>query len=133
MLWGSLLVSVPVLIHLINMMRQRRVKWAAMEFLLQSQKRYKKWIALKQLLLLLLRMLAVAAIVMMVAQPIWRNEWGELFGGAKTHHIVLLDDSYSMADRWGDSTAFERAKKAVYRLAEQTSQQGGSHTFSLIR
>lgn len=132
MLWGSLLVSVPVLIHLINMMRHRRVKWAAMEFLLQSQKRYKKWIVLKQLLLLLLRMAAVAAIVFMVAQPLWRNQWGELFGGAKTHHIVLLDDSYSMSDRWSDTSAFERAKKVVYKLAQQAGQQGSSQTFSLI-
>ena len=32
--WGLPLVGVPVLIHLINMMRHRRVQWAAMEFLL---------------------------------------------------------------------------------------------------
>ena len=32
---GFLLVLLPLLIHLINLMRQRRVKWAAMEFLLQ--------------------------------------------------------------------------------------------------
>ncbi len=45
--------ALPVLIHLINMMRHRRVKWAAMDFLLQSYKRNRNWIFLKQLLLLL--------------------------------------------------------------------------------
>lgn len=35
-----LLVGVPILIHLINMMRHRRVEWAAMEF--QKEKRRKK-------------------------------------------------------------------------------------------
>ena len=54
--WGFLLVLLPLLIHLINMMRHRRVKWAAMEFLLQSYKKHRKWIWLKQLLLLLVRM-----------------------------------------------------------------------------
>ena len=34
--WGLPLVGLPVLIHLINLMRHRRVKWAAMEFLLQQ-------------------------------------------------------------------------------------------------
>ena len=50
--WGFLLALVPLLIHLINMMRHRRVKWAAMEFLLASYKKHRKWIWLKQLLLL---------------------------------------------------------------------------------
>src|SRR5438445_6685154 len=87
------LLSLPVLIHLINMMRHRRVKWAAMEFLLASQKRHRTWIILKQFLLLLLRMTAIAALVLMLAQPLLRQQWGALFGGSKTHHIVLLDDS----------------------------------------
>ena len=62
-------VALPVLIHLINMMRHRRLQWAAMEFLLVSQKKHRTWVILKQLLLLLLRMAAVAAVVLMVAQP----------------------------------------------------------------
>ena len=55
---GGLLAAfaaAPVLIHLINMMRHRRVKWAAMEFLLQSYKKHRNWIWLKQLLLLAMR------------------------------------------------------------------------------
>ena len=56
LLWGLPLVGVPVLIHLINLFRHRRVRWAAMEFLLASQNRNRTWVILKQLLLLLLRM-----------------------------------------------------------------------------
>ena len=58
--FGSLLIAAPLVIHLINLRRHRRVEWAAMEFLLQSQKRNKKWIVLKQLLLLLMRTAAIA-------------------------------------------------------------------------
>src|SRR4051812_44614347 len=101
--WGLPLLAVPIIIHLINMMRHRRVKWAAMEFLLASQKRHRTWIILKQLLLLLLRILAVAAIVLMVSQPLLRNNLGAMLGGTRTHHIVLLDDSFSMADHWGNT------------------------------
>ncbi len=134
LLWiGLPLVAIPVLIHLIHMLRHRRVKWAAMEFLLQSQKRHRNWIILKQLLLLLLRMAAVAVVAMMLAQPVLRNQWAEIFGGAKTHHIVLLDDSYSMSDRWADTSAFEQAKHVVQRLAEMSGRQGGSQKFSLLR
>lgn len=130
---GLGLAALPVLIHLINLMRHQRVKWAAMDFLLQSQKRHKKWIVLKQLLLLLTRVGAIAAVALMVAQPVVRNEWGELFGGASTHHVVLLDDSFSMSDRDTTSSAFDRAKQVVQRLAEQAGRQGSGHAFSLLR
>lgn len=131
--WGLPLVGVPVLIHLINLMRHRRVKWAAMEFLLQSQKRHRKSVLLKQLLLLLLRMLAIAAVVLMVAQPLLRNQWGAIFGGSRTHHIVLVDDSFSMSDRWADTSAFEGAKQVVSRLAAGAERQATPQLFTLLR
>jgi len=71
--WGFLLALVPLLIHLINLMRRRRVQWAAMEFLLRSYKKHRKWIWLKQLLLLLMRMAVIALIVAMLAQWITKK------------------------------------------------------------
>lgn len=133
LLWGLGLIALPVLIHLINMMRQRRVRWAAMEFLLISQKRTRTWVLLKQLLLLLMRMGAVAAVVLMLAQPILRDQWSALFGGSKTHHLVLLDDSFSMSDRWGTTSAFERAKQVVERIGQQAAAQSTTQTFELLR
>jgi hypothetical protein len=126
-------VSIPVVIHLINMLRHRRVEWAAMEFLLLSQKKNRTWIVLKQLLLLLLRMTAMAAVVFMVAQPLLRNRLGDWFGSSTTHHIVLLDDSYSMSDRWQDTSAIDEAKKAIRRLGEAAAEQVHAQTFTLMR
>lgn len=131
--WGLPLVGLPVLIHLINLMRHRRVEWAAMEFLLQSQKRHRRSVLFKQLLLLLLRMAAIAAVVLMVAQPLLRNQWGALFGGARTHHVVLVDDSFSMSDHWADTSAFEQAKGVVTRLAASAERQDTPQVFTLIR
>lgn len=132
LLWGLLLVGVPVLIHLINMFRQRRVPWAAMEFLLVSQKKHRTWVIFKQLLLLLLRMLAVAVVVLMVAQPLIQSEWGSLVGGGRTHHVVLLDDSFSMSDRWSETSAMEQAKRVVRSLVEEVAKEG-AQTFTLLR
>ncbi len=133
LLWGLLLVGVPVVIHLINMLRHRRVQWAAMEFLLQSQKKNRTWIMLKQLLLLLLRMLAVAVVVLIVAGPLLRNQFGNLLGSTKTHHIVLLDDSFSMSDRWADSSAFGEAKLVIQRIGTEAARQRQPQTFTLLR
>ncbi len=126
-------VALPVLIHLINMMRHRRVEWAAMEFLLLSQKKNRTWVMLKQLLLLLLRMLAVAAVVLLVAQPVLQNQWGNLLGGTRTHHIVLLDDSFSMSDRWADTDAFVEAKRIVQRIGTEAARQVHPQLFTLLR
>jgi hypothetical protein len=133
LLWGLLIVGVPVLIHLINMLRHRRVDWAAMEFLLVSQKKNRTWIMFKQLLLLLLRMLAVAAVVLMVAQPLLHNKFGEWFGSTVTHHIVLLDDSFSMSDRWANTSAFDEARAVVKQIGAGAARQARPQTFTLLR
>lgn len=133
LLYGLLLVGVPVLIHLINLLRHRRVQWAAMEFLLASQKKNSSWIRFKELLLLLLRMAAVAAVVLIVAQPRVWDELGRFFGGGKTQHIVLLDDSFSMGDRWSDTSAFQEAKQVVGRLGQSLADEPLAQTFTLLR
>ena len=63
LLWFLPILGAVILIHLINMFRHRRVEWAAMEFLLASYKKSRTRILLQQLLLMLLRTLAVAAVL----------------------------------------------------------------------
>src|SRR2546423_15086059 len=100
--WGFLVALVPLLIHLINMMRHRRIHWAAMEFLLASYKKHRKWIWLKQLLLLLARMAAVALVVAMLAQLKPRDQWLAIFGGPATPHYGGFDTT-----RWSSSPGAE--------------------------
>ena len=71
--WGLPLVAVPLVIHLINLLRHRRVEWAAMEFLLASRKKYRTRVLLRQWLLLALRTAAIAGLVLGLAQPRWRS------------------------------------------------------------
>ena len=131
--WGFLLALVPLLIHLINLMRRHRVQWAAMEFLLRSYKKHRRWIWLKQFLLLLMRMAAIALVVAMAAQWIAQKQWLALFGSTTTHHFVLLDDSYSMAEQSGGASAFDKAKRALGDIATQAMGQDSQQKFTLIR
>jgi len=131
--WGFLLALVPLLIHLINMMRHQRVRWAAMEFLLQSYKKHRKWIWLKQLLLLLMRMAVVALIVAMLAQWVTRDQWLDLFGGKTTHHFIVVDDSYSMSERTGALSAFDQARQVVARIAQRAAAADQPQKLTLIR
>lgn len=125
------LLAVPIIIHLINLMRHRRVEWAAMEFLLESQKKNSTYVLLKQLLLLLMRMAAVAAIVAIFGQLMWRTNL-TILGGSETHHIVLLDDTFSMSEA-GNETPFARAKNVIRRLGQQAANEEGIQRFTLLR
>jgi hypothetical protein len=134
LLWiGVPLVAVPILIHLINLRRQQRVRWAAMQFLLVSQKQNRRWILFKQLLLLAARMAAVAVLVLMLAHLMVRNEWLRLLGTGTTHHILLIDDSYSTSDRWENTSAFEEAKRAVQSIVDQAYRQSDTQLITLLR
>jgi hypothetical protein len=145
--WGLPLAAAPVLIHLINLLRQRRVKWAAMEFLLASQRKYRTRVMLRQLLLLSLRTAAVLGLVLALAGPRWRAAAGGLLGTATTAHLVLLDDSCSMGDRTGGermepvpeaaagdtrpATAFDRGRRVVERIAADLAAGSGSQQLTV--
>lgn len=115
--WSGLLASmiaIPLLIHLINLLRHKRVKWAAMEFLLKSNKKHRNWVWLKQLLLLLSRIaLLVLALLMLAQVGCQENRVAKILGGATTHHYVLIDDSFSMSARNSQETAFDRARSTL--------------------
>lgn len=136
--WGLPLAAAPIVIHLINLLRHRRVRWAAMEFLVASQKKYRTRILLKQLLLLLLRVAAILAIVAAMAQPRWTHALGQFLGGGRATHVVLLDDSFSMGDRTGGAgadavTAFDRGRAVVERVAARLLSTGGRQEIAVGR
>jgi len=128
-----LLALLPLLIHVINLVRHQRVEWAAMEFLLASYKKHRRWVWLKQLLLLLSRIAIIALIVMMCAQWITQDQWLSLFAGKATHHYVLLDDSYSMSQRVGGTSAFDQARQVIGSLASEAAQMDTEHRLTVIR
>lgn len=116
LLAGLLLVAAPIIIHLIYRMRFKRVKWAAMEFLLKAQKRMKRKMIIEQLLLLILRCLLMLLIGLLVARYFGFNASGK--DTSTTLHHVILDDSPSMGDQITDDggepmSTFDKAKRTL--------------------
>src|ERR1700722_3902293 len=137
MVAGAGLVSAPVIIHLINRMRFRRVKWAAMEFLLKAQKKMRRRKILEQLLLLFLRMLLVFLAGMLFARylgidPLVHKET------RPTLHVVVLDDTPSMGDTGqagvAGGDAFAEAKKMIAeRILPAVSEASTPQRVRIIR
>ncbi|MEZ6066371.1 MAG: BatA domain-containing protein [Planctomycetaceae bacterium] len=129
---AAALVAAPIIIHLLNRLRYKRVRFAAMEFLLVSQKRNQRRILLEQLLLLLARIGIVLLIILLIGRFTTDASVLNLFQDAKAHHVVLLDDSGSMLDRSGDRSAFQRAKEVVKRIVAEGGRQSGNQKFTLL-
>jgi len=111
---GSLLIASPIIIHLLNKRKFKTVDWAAMDFLVEAHKRNRRRIRLEDLLLLLLRCLAVLLIALLVARPFLSLSYiGGLFDSVRFDRIVLLDDSPSMEARAGNSSAWQDAKRGL--------------------
>src|SRR3954467_4836786 len=102
MVAGGALISAPILIHLINRMRFKRIRWAAMEFLLKSQKRNRRRLIIEQLILLMLRCLLVALTGVLLGRFTGFSPLGFL-QPQNTTHVVVLDDSLSQNDLFRDA------------------------------
>ncbi|RME03914.1 MAG: VWA domain-containing protein [Planctomycetota bacterium] len=119
-LWGLLACSIPILLNFFNRHRYQRVKWAAMEFLLRAVRKNKRRIQLENLLLLLVRMLLIAALVLTFARPYAKQS--ALLGitpSSKSNVVIVLDNSYSMGAYWGNKTYFDMAKDVAKKLVRQ--------------
>ena len=134
LLGGAALIASPIIIHLLNRVRFRKVEFAAMEFLLESQKKNQSRILLEQLLLLLLRILIILAIVALLARIFLNSSQLSMFQGAQSHHVILLDNSGSMKQRGeaGGEDAFSSALKVVRKLVAKGADQPGTQKLSLI-
>src|SRR5262249_12359218 len=132
MVAGGAMISAPILIHLINRLRFKRIRWAAMEFLLKSQNRTRRRLIIEQIILLMLRCLMMVLAGLLLARFLGFRPPSEVDGKppqSGTLHVLLLDDTLSMTDRAPvgrgnitDPDAFSLACKRINELAERSSK-----------
>ena len=130
------------------MLRHRRRQWAAMDFLLQSYRKQKKWIRIRQLLLLLARVAIAVLLIAMLSGWTGGGKALQILGGTTTHHVVILDDSYSMgdsspasgsaivgssADSRSSANAYGRSLGALSDLITRLAADDGNHQLTVMR
>jgi hypothetical protein len=109
LLGGLVFALVPPLIHLISKRRARPVRFAAMEFVLRSQKRTARSLRLREFLLMALRILVVVLLALAVARPALRPHAESALSDKPVAVLFVLDTSASMQAREGRRTVFEKA------------------------
>src|SRR5262245_1959100 len=114
-LYGLLAASLPILIHLLNRRRIKRIRFPAVRFILLSQRRISRTYRLRHWFLLALRTLAVAFLVLLLANPIFQTGLGLFASGGSSSVAIVLDNSLSM--KWSmDGKGFDAAKESVRRF-----------------
>ncbi len=126
MLGGLGLATLPIVIHLLHRRRHRETDWAAMEWLLIAIRKRSRNLRLEQLLLLAVRTLAVAAVVLAMAQPLL-SAVGlgglALLGRGNLHTTFVIDNSLSMQFADAGGSRSDRAKQVARKLLE-TGERG---------
>ncbi len=113
-LLGTLVASVPILLHLMKRSQARRIEYPSLMFLRKISRRYIRFQKLRHLLLLLMRILALVLLALAFTRPYLEiSDSAMASGPGSTAHIVLLDNSLSMGyeDRWA------RARSEAARIA----------------
>ena len=120
LLLAGLGVALPILAHLLNRYRVKHTPWAAMQFLNRNVRVRSRQLRLKDLLLLLLRCLAVLLLAFALSRPASQSPDGTWLPGERRAGVVIaLDASFSMEHSDGNSTRFERAVEHIGVITER--------------
>lgn len=111
-LYGLFAILIPIIIHLFNFKRFKKVYFTNVRFLRnvqQQSKRHSQW---RHLLVLLMRILAIIFLVLAFARPfipIDENKQQQI--GAQNYVTVFLDNSFSMQAESAEGNLLEDGRK----------------------
>lgn len=126
-LWGTLLTIGPVIIHLINRQEFVRFPFGTLRFFDRTDRLNVFRLRIKDLWLLLLRVLIVILLAVGLSRPFFAR--GGLGATGQAATAIVLDTSYSMGAPAGEGAALDAAKFAALRLVEQSEKTN----FTVVR
>src|SRR4051812_22743212 len=124
-LWALPLALLPVIIHLVNRMRHRPQRWAAMRFLLAATQSSSSHAKLRQWLILALRVAAVLMLIFFLGRPLAGGWVGWALAPAPDTILIVLDRSASMEGKaaGANTSKREEAIRLVSNAAKPYSEK----------
>lgn len=116
-LFGLFALAIPILIHLFNFRRYRKIYFTNVRFLAAIRQETRKRSELKQLLILLSRLLAVASLVLAFAQPYIPSPLQQKKMSGQQAISIYIDNSFSMEATNSDGSLLETAKSRAIEIA----------------
>ena len=115
-LWALAALAIPLIIHLFNFHRYRVQLFSNIQFIKRLQSEHRSRSKVRNLLLLLLRMAAIAFLVLAFAQPVIHQGDAENVDNPRV--AVYIDNSYSMDADGEYGTLIEWAKTRACELTQ---------------
>jgi hypothetical protein len=122
--------SLPVLIHLFNLRQLKTVEFSSVRFLKELEKTRIRSLKIKQIILLILRTLAITFMVFAFARPVLKGYLSGFGTHARSSVIIVIDDTYSMDVVDENGRYIDQAKALASRIAEILED---GDEFALIR
>lgn len=110
-------LAIPIIIHLFNFRKFKKVYFTNVRFLAEIQSETKKQSTIKQWLILAARLLAIAALVIAFAQPFIPTSPQQKKAGTQNTVSVYIDNSLSMESLSTNGTLLEIAKSKALEIA----------------
>ena len=121
---GLAAISIPLIIHLINLRKPERIAFSTTAFLEELQKSTIRRLRIKDYLLLALRILTIVLLVLALADPLLPPEWsGATSSNEPVLYAVLLDNSPSMGQIDANGPYEEQAKDLLRRFVGKARKQ----------
>jgi Aerotolerance regulator N-terminal len=124
-LWGLLAISIPIIIHLFNFRRVRKVNFPNIALLKAVNTQAKTFLRLKQWLVLATRILFISSLVLAFAQPFIPSKSGNQ-QDSRSITSIYLDNSASMQNETDNKSAINTAIKKIDRLATEIPKSAKS-------
>jgi hypothetical protein len=121
-LWALTALAIPLAIHLFQFRRYRTLYFPQTQFLEQVQQNTRSLRRLRHWLVLLLRMLALAALVLAFARPYFPAAGGAA-PGQKQSFVLYLDNSYSMTLSGPQGPLLNQARAQAAQLLSSLPRQ----------
>lgn len=118
-LFGLVAAAIPVLLHLLNLRKLKKIEFSTLSFLKELRKNKIRKIKLKQWLLLALRVLIIIFLVTAFARPALKGiSIGGTASAAKTTAIFIIDDTFSMSVISENGSHFNQARQMIRNLLD---------------
>ena len=113
---------IPILIHLFNKQKTKKIKFSSLRFLKKMEKRRLKKVKIYQILLIIIRTLLIVLLVLAFARPTFSGAWSILQEpSANTTAVIILDDGLSMRSYDSNGNRFNRAKVKLNQVLNSFS------------
>lgn len=118
MLLGAALVALPIVAHLMHRRARRRVVFPSVDLLVSAAASRSSLFRLRRWWLLLLRCLAVIAVVLAFTQPVWQSARAQKAGGQSAAVVFLIDQSASTGQLLGGIPAMQSMRAEVEKVID---------------